>query len=105
MGNVTASTKCEKLPFDVCGRGCIVKEGEEKCHDEQADTLVDVPNETCDLHPMKTCKLVTKLIPSLKPQEECANVPNEICHLQFSPPKKIMVPLKTEWCLDSMMQM
>ena len=34
LGNMTASTKCEKLPFDVCGRGCVVREGEEECMDQ-----------------------------------------------------------------------
>ena len=94
------STKCEKLPFDVCGQGCVSREGEEECEEEVAESLVEVPEETCDLMPMKTCRLVTKLVPSLKPQEECVSVPREVCSLVFSHPKKIMVPLKTEWCLD-----
>ena len=98
--NTITSTKCEKLPFDVCGQGCVIVEGEEECEEEEAESLLEVPEETCDLVPMKTCKLVTKLIPSLKPQEECVSVPNEVCSLVFSQPKKIMVPLKTEWCLD-----
>jgi len=98
--DLVSSTKCEKVPFDVCGRGCVVKDGDEKCVDEELDTLTDIPEESCDIHPMKSCKLVTKLVPSLKPQEECVEVPNEICNLEFSSPKKILVPLKTEWCLD-----
>ena len=95
-----ASTQCQKLPFDVCGRGCMTKEMEEECFDEDVESLVDVPQETCDLQPMKTCKLATKLIPSLRPQEECTQVPSEVCNLEFSEPKKMLVPLRTEWCLD-----
>ena len=98
---MVASTKCQKIPFDVCGRGCVIKEGEEQCFNQEIDSLVDVPEEFCDLQPLKTCKIVTKLVPSLKPQEECTNVPSEICHLEFVP-QKIFVPLKTEWCYDTM---
>lgn len=75
-------------------------EGEEECQEDVTQSLVEIPEETCDIVPMKTCKLVTKLVPSLKPQEECVSVPHEVCSLVFSQPRKIMVPLKTEWCLD-----
>ena len=96
-----SDTKCQKIPFDVCGRGCAIKEGEEECVDRELASTVQMPEETCDLHPMKTCRLVTKLVPSLKPQEECTIVPNEVCNLNFSSPKKILVPLQTEWCLNT----
>ena len=79
----------------------LLQELEEECVDKEAETLEDVPEETCDLQPMKTCRLVTKLVPSLRAQEECTAVPRETCSLQFSPPKRLLVPLKTEWCLDS----
>ena len=95
-----ASTKCEKIPFPVCGRGCLIKKAEEECFDQEVESLVDIPKETCDLQPMKTCKFVTKLIPSLKPQKECTQVPSEVCNLEFTQAKKTLVPLRTEWCLD-----
>ena len=47
----------------------LIQEGPEECHDKKVDTLVDVPEETCDLNPQKTCRLVTKLVPSLKPKQ------------------------------------
>ena len=72
----------------------------EKCVDEETETLEDVPEETCDLQPMKTCRLVTKLVPSLDPKEECTTVPKETCNLRFSQPSLERKPLRTEWCLD-----
>ena len=99
-GKFVGDTKCEKLPLIICGKGCVIKQGPEECHDKQIDTLVDIPEETCDLNPMKICKPVTKLVPSLKPKEECATVLIEICNLDYSESKVKMVPLRTEWCMD-----
>ena len=45
-------------------------------------------------------KVVTKLVPSLKPQEECTMVPRQVCSLEFSTPSKVLVPLQTKWCLS-----
>ena len=95
----------------------MVQQGEEECHDKQVsskwsdfskllnylfqiDSLVDVPEEICDLNPQKTCRLVTKLIPKLEPKEECTVVPQESCHLKFTNPAVERKPLRTEWCLD-----
>ena len=47
-------TTCEKLPVEICGAGCVTEEGPEECHDKQIDSLVDVPEEVCDLNPQKT---------------------------------------------------
>ena len=77
-----------------------MEEGEEECHDKQIDTLVNIPEEICDLNPQKTCRLVTRLVPSLKPKRECTIVPKETCNLKFSQPKVEKKPLRTEWCLD-----
>ena len=66
----------------------------------QVDSLVDVPEETCDLNPQKTCRLVTKLVPSLRPKQECTTVPQETCSLKFTQPQRKEKPLRTEWCLD-----
>ena len=78
----------------------MTEEGPEECHDKQIDSLVDVPEEVCDLNPQKTCRLVTKLVPSLDPKEECTTVPKETCNLRFSQPSLERKPLRTEWCLD-----
>merc|ERR1712060_200531 len=74
--------------------------GPEECHEKEIDTLVDVPEETCDLNPQKTCRLVTRLVPSLKPKSECTTVPQETCNLKFTQPERKQKPLRTEWCLD-----
>ena len=63
-------------------------------------SLVDVPEEVCDLNPEKICRYKTTLVPSLVPQEECTQVPKESCHLSFSSPKPEKKPLLTKWCLD-----
>ena len=36
----------------------------------------------CDLEPSNTCQFVTKLVPKLKPSEECVDVPKEMCDLE-----------------------
>ena len=86
--------------MEICGQGCVIEEGEEERHDKQIDTLVNIPEEVCDLNPQKTCRLVTRLVPSLNPKMECTIVPKETCNLTFSEPKVEQKPLRTEWCLD-----
>jgi len=99
-GKFVGDTSCAKLPVKICGRGCVLEEGPEECHEKQIDSLVDIPEEVCDLNPQKTCRLQTKLVPSLKPKQECTIVPQETCTLNFSQPKMERKPLRTEWCLD-----
>ena len=99
-GRFVGDTSCEKLPVEVCGAGCVVEDGPEECHDKQVDTLIDVPEEVCDLQPQKTCRLVTKLVPSLDPKQECTSVPREVCQMRFTPGSISRKPLRTEWCLD-----
>jgi len=99
-GKFLGETSCQKLPVDICGAGCVTEEGPEECHNKAVDSLVEVPEETCDLNPQKTCSLVTKLVPSLEPKRECTIVPQETCNLKFSKPRIEKKPLQTEWCLD-----
>ena len=68
---------------------------------QQVASIVDVPEESCDLNPQKTCRLQTKLSPKLTPIEECSPQPKEVCQLKFDVPKKITKPLKIKWCLDT----
>ena len=100
-GKFVGDTKCEKLPVEICGAGCTFEEGEEECHDKVLTSLVDVPEEACDLNPQKTCRFVTKLVPKLKPENQCTIVPKETCTLKFSTPKQVPKPLLTRWCLDT----
>ena len=120
-GKFVGDTACEKLPVEICGAGCVLDEGDEECHDKVIVSLVDVPEEVCDLNPQKTCRYVTKLVPSLSPEHQCTIVPKETCILKFSQPEQVCnlhftqkdiydaetafyfqvpQPLLTKWCLD-----
>jgi hypothetical protein len=100
-GKFVGDTKCEKLPIEICGAGCVTEEGPEECHDKAITSLVDVPpEEVCDLNPQKVCKFQTKLVPKLKPAHECTIIPKETCHLKFDTPRTVDKDLKTKWCLD-----
>ena len=99
-GKFVGDTKCEKLPVEICGAGCVTEEGEQECHDKTITSMVDVPEEVCDLNPQKVCKFQTKLVPKLKPAHECTIIPKETCNLKFTPPKEVEKTLLTRWCLD-----
>jgi len=99
-GKYVADTKCEKLPVEICGAGCVFAEGEQECHEKVLTSVVDVPEEVCDLNPQKICKYETKLVPRLTPKHECTIVPKETCHLKFTTPVQVDKPLQTKWCLD-----
>merc|ERR1719275_187511 len=99
-GKFVGDTGCEKLPVEICGAGCTFEEGPEECHEKVIASLVDVPEEQCDLNPQKTCRLQTKLVPKLQPKHECTMVPREVCVLKFTQPKLVPKPLMTKWCLD-----
>lgn len=99
-GKFVGDTNCEKQPIEICGAGCVTEEGPEECHDKVITSLIDVPEEICDLNPQRTCRLATKLVPSLTPKHECTIIPQEVCNLKFSTPKLVKKPLMTKWCLD-----
>merc|ERR1711936_617261 len=99
-GKFVGDTGCEKLPVEICGAGCTFEEGQEECHDKVLTSLVDVPEEVCDLNPQKTCRFITKLVPQLKPIHQCTIVPQEVCQMKFSSPQQIKKPMITKWCLD-----
>merc|ERR1711874_326369 len=99
-GKFVGDTGCEKLPVEICGAGCTYEEGPEECHDKVIASLVDTPEEVCDLSPQKTCRFVTKLVPKLSPVHECTIVPKETCILRFTPPHQVEQDLPTRWCLD-----
>merc|ERR1719220_3278622 len=99
-GKFVGDTACEKLPVEICGAGCVIEEGVEECHDKVIASVVDVPEESCDLNPQKTCRFVTKLVPKLSPVHQCTIVPKETCILKFTQPRQVPKPLQTRWCLD-----
>ena len=99
-GKFVGDTKCEKLPVEICGAGCVTEEGPEECFDKLITSTIDVPEEICDLNPQKTCRFQTKLAPKLSPKHECTVIPQEFCNLRFSSPEQVDKPLLTRWCLD-----
>merc|ERR1712180_91084 len=99
-GKFVGDSSCEKLPVEICGAGCTFEEGPEECHDKVVASVVEIPEEVCDLNPQKTCRYTTKLVPRLSPKHECTIVPKETCHLSFSSPTPGKKPLLTKWCLD-----
>jgi hypothetical protein len=99
-GKFVSDSQCEKLPIKVCGKGCTYEEGEEECHSKVLTSVVDIPEEVCDLSPERICRFTTKLVPKLVPQHECTIVPKQACHLKFSNPVPTKKPLMTKWCLD-----
>ena len=99
-GKFVADAKCEKLPVKVCGTGCVYEDGVEECHDEVVTSVVDIPEEVCDINPEKICRFTTKLVPRLIPQNQCTIVPKETCQLSFSRPTPTKKTLLTKWCLD-----
>ena len=78
-GPFLADTSCEKLPVKICGAGCSYVDGAEECHEKVVTSVVNVPQEICDLNPRKSCRLSTKLVPKLEPVKECTVVPKETC--------------------------
>ena len=78
-----------------------MEEGKEECHEKVVASLVDVPQEVCDLNPVKTCRFATKLVPHLSPTHQCTIVPREVCVLKYSTPRQVTKPLISKWCLDT----
>ena len=60
--------------------------------------IFQVPEETCNLEPQKSCKHVTKLVPLLKPREECVDIPKEVCSRARTNPRKVQKPVVKKWC-------
>jgi len=95
----TPETQCSKKPRELCGPGgCIPKPGPEECFDKKETVVIDVPEETCNLEPQKSCKFVTKLVPLLKPQQECVDIPKEVCSRSRGNPRPVKKPVVKKWC-------
>ncbi|XP_040576402.1 uncharacterized protein [Lepeophtheirus salmonis] len=92
-------TECKKVPRELCGpSGCVLQPGPEECFDKKETIVQEVPEENCNLEPQKSCKQVTKLVPSLKPVEECVDVPKEVCSRSRKNPRKVQKPVVKKWC-------
>merc|ERR1712168_1748301 len=87
-------TECKKVARELCGpSGCELSPGPEQCIKEKETVVQEVPEETCNLEPRKSCKHVTKLVPLLKPTEECVDIPKEVCSRSRTNPRKVQKPV------------
>ncbi|QQP50682.1 Uncharacterized protein FKW44_011782 [Caligus rogercresseyi] len=92
-------TECKKVPRQLCGpSGCVPQPGPEECFDKKETIVQEVPEEQCNLEPQKSCKQVTKLVPLLKPVEECVDIPKEVCSRSRKNPRKVQKPVVKKWC-------
>merc|ERR1712198_109932 len=91
-------TECKKVPREVCGPGTTQVPGAEECFDRKETVIQEVPEETCNLEPQRICKHVTKLVPLLKPTEECVDIPKEVCSRSRTNPRKVQKPVVKKWC-------
>lgn len=91
-------TECKKIPREVCGAGTTQVAGKEQCQDRKQTVIQEVPEESCNLEPQRICKHVTKLVPLLKPTEECVDIPKEVCSRSRTNPRKVQKPVVKKWC-------
>merc|ERR1712029_342779 len=91
-------TSFKKVPREVCGAGSVAVPQGEECFDRQETVIQEVPTETCNLEPQRQCKHVTKLVPLLKPSEECVDIPTEACSRSRTNPRKVQKPVVKKWC-------
>eukprot|EP00095_Tigriopus_kingsejongensis_P012048 maker-scaffold90_size386344-snap-gene-1.24 protein:Tk12048 transcript:maker-scaffold90_size386344-snap-gene-1.24-mRNA-1 annotation:"hypothetical protein" len=95
----TPETDCKKVARELCGpSGCLPQPGPEECFDKKETVVQEVPEETCNLEPQRSCKHVTKLVPVLKPSEECVDIPKEVCSRSRANPRKVKKPVVKKWC-------
>merc|ERR1712156_566288 len=94
-------TECRKVPVTLCANtACEVVEGSEKCHNKTITTITEVPEESCDLNPIKTCQGVYRLVPFLQPVNKCKEVPREVCTFGFKAPTTEEKKITRKWCYD-----
>jgi len=96
----TPQTQCTKVPRVITVAGaCTPVPLAEECFDKTETVVQEVPEETCNLEPQKSCKFVTKLVPLLKPAEECVDIPKEVCSRTRVPrADKVLKPVVKKWC-------
>ena len=51
------------------------------CTDKVKTLILSKPVEECSMEPGLVCKKITKLVPALQAQEQCVQVPREICSM------------------------
>ncbi|TRY75841.1 hypothetical protein TCAL_12657 [Tigriopus californicus] len=99
-GKLVGDTSCKSIPVELCGGStCKTRNLPEECHDKVVASIVDIPEETCDLNPQEVCRLQTKLIPKLTPIEECKTHPREVCQMKFTEARSKKKPITIKYCL------
>ena len=63
-------------------------------------SVIDQPEEHCDLVPNSVCRHKTKLVPRLRPKPECVLVPQQVCDIKHVNTRLERVPYTTLWCQD-----
>merc|ERR1711953_737757 len=58
----------------------------------------EVPKERCSLRAQPFCEFETKLVPVLKPVDNCVDVPKEVCVRMRTNPRKVKRPVIKKWC-------
>jgi len=100
-GKFVGDTSCQKIPINLCGDvSCKLVPGAQECHNKTTASLMDQPEEHCDLFPQKTCQHKTSLVPRLKPESQCTIVPKEVCNIKYVNIRVEKVPFKTLWCTE-----
>ena len=69
-------------------------------HVQVVTSVMDQPLEECDISPVKTCQLQTRLVPSLSPVDTCHLVPSHTCHNTWTS-QLVSKPILVRWCLDN----
>merc|ERR1711872_85607 len=90
---------------DVQGPEICRTEYESECwtkqeeHDVQDDVVEceTVQDEKCD-DETSGYTTFTKLVPKLEPDEECVDVPKEVCTRSKTNPRKVKKPVVKKWC-------
>jgi hypothetical protein len=92
-------TECKKLPRQLCGPGaCPIIAGPKECRKEMKTIVQEVPKERCSLRAQPFCEFETKLVPVLKPVDNCVDVPKEVCVRMRTNPRKVKRPVIKKWC-------
>merc|ERR1712179_445818 len=95
----TTQQECDKWPQQVCGPGaCPVIAGPKECRKEMKTIVQEVPKERCSLRAQPFCEFETKLVPVLKPVDNCVDVPKEVCVRMRTNPRKVKRPVIKKWC-------
>lgn len=95
-------TGCDQVPVELCSQeGCGFRQGVQVCREKQVTVVGEKPVEECQLEPRRVCKLVSKLVPYLQPQESCLSVPREVCSRANGSPRKQLRPVVKRWCYQT----